>query len=63
MDIITVFANDRALYFGIENAKIISLGERQADFGKIHTVKNVPGDKMVAVNDKFEMFTLAYKNH
>jgi hypothetical protein len=48
------------MYFGIKEGKIVNIGERSADFGKLYAVRNITGDKMVAVNEKFEMFTLAY---
>jgi hypothetical protein len=61
VDIVTVFTNDRVKYLGIKKGKIFNIGERQAKFGQVHEARNITGDRIVAVNKKFEMFTLVYK--
>lgn len=61
IDIVTIFTNDRVKYLGIFQGKIFNIGERQANLGNIVHVRNITGERIVAVNRKFEMFTLAYK--
>lgn len=59
-DIITLLTNDRVAYFAIQDGKLVSIGQREANFGHLESVKNTQGEKILAVNLAFEMFTLAY---
>jgi hypothetical protein len=59
-DIITLLTNDKVAYFAIQEGKIVQIGERDANFGHLESVKNTAGEKILVVNSAFEMFTLGY---